>query len=312
MNAVAQIEPKRSVLADMAAKYGMEIAAFEATVRATCIKPDKDGRVASREEFAAFLLVARQYDLNPLTKQIYAYTDRGRVIPIVGVDGWSFLINTHPMFDGMSFHDELNERGDLVSVTCKMFRKDRGHPIEITEYMVECKRDADTWKKWPRRMLRHKAMIQGARYAFSLTGIYDPDEAARIVEARANDARRLPPPPPPAPETFTPAGKKAPPGPPPVVTSGRTAPPPPVEHDHAEDAPFDDVEPAGQTSSRSPRMSAEYVADLIAEGDRCAALGMDELQEFLDGLEGDDQPLVNAHVVGWQKSARNADAKAKG
>lgn len=211
MNAVVPFENKRSVLVDMSAKYGMEPAAFEATVRATCIKPDKNGRIASREEFAAFLLVAKQYDLNPLTKQIYAFTDRGGVIPIVGVDGWSYLINSHPQFDGMAFVDQLD--GDnLVSVTCKMFRKDRTHPIEITEYMVECRRDAETWRKWPRRMLRHKAMIQTARYAFSLTGIYDPDEAARIIEARANIASspqaapepprnltRLPPAPPPPP-----------------------------------------------------------------------------------------------------------------
>lgn len=212
MNAVVALEQKRSVLVDMSAKYGMEPAAFEATVRATCIKPDKNGRVASREEFAAFLLVAKQYDLNPLTKQIYAFTDRGGVIPIVGVDGWSYLINSHPQFDGMSFVDQLDGE-NLVSVTCKMFRKDRTHPIEITEYMVECKRDADTWKKWPRRMLRHKAMIQTARYAFSLTGIYDPDEAARIIEARSNrgeatpeiippQSRRTPPAPPPAPEVI--------------------------------------------------------------------------------------------------------------
>ena len=31
-------------------------------------------------------------------------------------------------------------------------------------------------------MLRHKAMIQAARLAFGFTGIYDQDEAERIVE----------------------------------------------------------------------------------------------------------------------------------
>ena len=35
----------------------------------------------------------------------------------------------------------------------------------------------------PRRMLRHKAMIQCARLAFGFGGIYDQDEAERIVEA---------------------------------------------------------------------------------------------------------------------------------
>jgi recombination protein RecT len=37
-------------------------------------------------------------------------------------------------------------------------------------------------------MLRHKAMIQCARLAFGFGGIYDSDEAERIVEATTIDA----------------------------------------------------------------------------------------------------------------------------
>ncbi|MNV87957.1 hypothetical protein D3C71_1821200 [compost metagenome] len=48
--------------------------------------------------------------------------------------------------------------------------------------MSECNRATDTWKKWPARMLRHKAAIQAARYAFSFSGIIDEDEAARMVD----------------------------------------------------------------------------------------------------------------------------------
>jgi phage recombination protein Bet len=183
--AVSNHPERRSVIADMAAQYGMETSAFEATVRATCIKPDKNGRVATREEFAAFLLVAKQYRLNPLTKEIYAFTDKGVVFPIVGIDGWSNLINSHPQFDGMDFDDKDNGNGGLDSITCKMFRKDRAHPVTVREYMAECARDTIPWNKWPRRMLRHKAMIQAARYAFGFAGIYDPDEGERILEARA-------------------------------------------------------------------------------------------------------------------------------
>jgi hypothetical protein len=35
-------------------------------------------------------------------------------------------------------------------------------------------------------MLRHKAMIQAARYAFGFAGIYDPDEAERIAEGETS------------------------------------------------------------------------------------------------------------------------------
>ena len=40
-------------------------------------------------------------------------------------------------------------------------------------------------------MLRHKAMIQCARLAFSYSGIYDQDEAERIVEKDMGTAERV-------------------------------------------------------------------------------------------------------------------------
>lgn len=167
----------RGVIGDMAAQYRMDPRAFEATLRATVFPAD-----ASKEQFAAFLLVAREFNLNPLTKQIYAFPDkRGGVVPIVPIDGWMAIINSHPQFDGMQFVDVF-DGAKIVSITCKMFRKDRTHPTEVTEYLSECQKSTEPWKQWPVRMLRHKSAIQCARYAFSLSGIHDPDEADRIIE----------------------------------------------------------------------------------------------------------------------------------
>lgn len=168
----------RSVTTDVAARFGMEPGPFEATLRATVVPKD-----CSREQFAAFLLVAREYDLNPITKEIYAFPGKGGGIqPIVSIDGWLKIINSREEFDGMEFVDNLDDSGDLVSVTCRIYRRDRNRPTEVTEYMSECKRDTDTWKRWPARMLRHKATIQCARYAFGFSGIVDPDEAERFRE----------------------------------------------------------------------------------------------------------------------------------
>ncbi|MCO2532685.1 phage recombination protein Bet, partial [Pseudomonas aeruginosa] len=41
------------------------------------------------------------------------------------------------------------------------------------------------------RMLRHKAMIQCARLAFGFAGIYDQDEAERIVERDVTPAEEV-------------------------------------------------------------------------------------------------------------------------
>ena len=180
-NAVAKIADRqpRSVVIDMSERYGMEPAAFEATLRATVCK----GSV-TREEFAAFLLVAKEHRLNPLTKEIYAFPAKGGGIqPVVSVDGWCRIINEHPALDGIEF-DDLVVEGELKAVTCRIYRKDRQRPTTVTEYMNECRRATDTWKTWPARMLRHKALIQCSRYAFGFSGIADPDEYERQMEAR--------------------------------------------------------------------------------------------------------------------------------
>jgi phage recombination protein Bet len=175
-----QTTPKKSVLVDMATRFGMEPAAFEQTLRATIMPSSHE---VTREQFAAFLLVAKEYRLNPLTKEIYAFPGRGHSIqPIVSIDGWMRMINNHPDFYGMEFVDNLDEKGKIISITCKMFRKDRSHPVSVTEYMAECSRPTDTWRQWPARMLRHKSAIQAARYAFGFSGIYDEDEAQRFNE----------------------------------------------------------------------------------------------------------------------------------
>lgn len=191
MSNVATLEqPKRSVLVAMSADYGMEPAAFEATLRATVVPPN-----TSKEQFAAFLLVAKQYGLNPVTKEIYAFpTKGGGIQPIVGIDGWMNLINSHPSCDGLEFRDEFNDAHELVAITAIMHRKDRKHPTMVTEYMAECKRPTEPWTKWPARMLRHKAAIQCARYAFGFAGIIDPEEAERSPEVITETV--APPPPP--------------------------------------------------------------------------------------------------------------------
>jgi phage recombination protein Bet len=142
------------------------------TLKATAFR----GQV-SDAQMTALMVVANQYGLNPWTKEIYAFPDKGGIVPVVGVDGWSRIINSHPQFDGIEFEDSDD------ACTCTIYRKDRSRPTRVTEYMNECRRsNAGPWQSHPRRMLRHKATIQCARLAFGFTGIVEPDEAERIVE----------------------------------------------------------------------------------------------------------------------------------
>jgi phage recombination protein Bet len=171
MGEVATVQPP-SLLAKMAARFSVEPQKMLATLKSTAFKGD-----VSNEQMMALLIVADQYGLNPWTKEVYAFPDKNNgIVPVVGVDGWARIINSHEQFDGMGFEQ------DEQSCTCTIYRKDRQHPVSVTEYMAECKRGTGPWSSHPRRMLRHKAMIQCARLAFGYAGIYDQDEAERIVE----------------------------------------------------------------------------------------------------------------------------------
>lgn len=147
------------------------------TLKATAFK----GQV-SDAQMTALLIVANQYGLNPWTKEIYAFPDKNNgIVPVVGVDGWSRIMNGHPQFDGMDFEQ------DDEKCTCNIYRKDRSRPTSVTEYMKECKRPSvGPWQSHPMRMMRHKAMIQCARLAFGFGGIYDQDEAEGIAEIEIN------------------------------------------------------------------------------------------------------------------------------
>jgi phage recombination protein Bet len=178
-SAIATTE-KQSLITSMAIRYGLEPGKFYTTLEKTILPA---GKQASQEQVAAFLVVANHYQLNPFIKEIYAFPAQGGgITPIVSVDGWLTLINRQPNLDGIEYQDHIDDTHGLTAITCRIYRKDRSRPTEITEYMKECKRKTSTWDQWPARMLRHKALIQCARQAFGLAGIYDPDEAERIAE----------------------------------------------------------------------------------------------------------------------------------
>jgi phage recombination protein Bet len=138
----------------------------------------------------ALMIVAKQYSLNPWAREIYAYPDKGGIVPVVGVDGWARIINNHPQIDGIEFiyskeTTEWKKKCVHEWIECVITRKDRSKPIVVREYFDEVCRMVSystPWDSHPKRMHRHKAMIQCARIAFGFGGIYDSDEAEGMAE----------------------------------------------------------------------------------------------------------------------------------
>jgi len=154
------------------------------------------------EQVAAYLTLAKTLDLNPLN-EMYVFGKGSAIKPSPTVDGWIKIMNRNPNFDGgPECNWNHNEKGELVSCTARIWRKDRKMPTEATEWLIECRQDTKNWKDMPYRMLRHAAVKQCIRYAFSLTDI--PTEEAIQPESMAQNEE----PPAPAPKVINPEGSQ--------------------------------------------------------------------------------------------------------
>lgn len=176
--AARQAEQKpRNALEAMAVKLKISPQALQKTLRSTVFSACR-----TDEEFFALVVVANEYGLNPLLKEMYAFPAKGGgIVPMVSVDGWIRIMNEHPAFDGIEFDYHADERGGIEAIEAIIYRKDRQHPVKVIEYLEECKRPTDPWKTAPRRMLRHRALMQGARVAFGFSGIFaEGDEEIEV------------------------------------------------------------------------------------------------------------------------------------
>jgi phage recombination protein Bet len=167
-------------------RSGMSRDAFTTALTQTAFQGLK---VWSQSDLERLLVTAERYDLNPLNREIFALasgTDPLEpVLLVVGVDGWCKILNAHPQFDGMTFVESAAISDDVPQwIECTIHRKDRAHPTSVKEFFQEVRGEHISWLTHPRRMLRHKALVQCARLSFALSGIYDPDEARRIQSSQ--------------------------------------------------------------------------------------------------------------------------------
>lgn len=194
---IATQPTETSLVKRISSKFGVDADKMLATLKATCFHTKQ---AASNEQMMALLVVAEQYNLNPWTKEIFAFEDsRKGIVPVVSVDGWARIINENKAMDGIEFRYSETmvtmPGGKPCPEWCEavIYRKDRNRPTVIREYLDEVYQPArggfsGPWQSHSKRFLRHKTLIQCARVAFGFAGIYDEDEAQRILQAKVVSA----------------------------------------------------------------------------------------------------------------------------
>ena len=200
----ANNQDTQTIVVSMAERFGVDEAKLLTTLKATAFRQSGDYEITD-EQMYALLIVASQYNLNPFTREIFAFPDwkSGGIVPVVSVDGWNRIANENPLFDGVEFvyaTDVIQYEGANAPVhtwiEAVLYRKDRTHPTRVREYADECYKPPfvdqydntkpGPWQSHPKRMLRHKAEIQCYRVGFGFVGIYDEDEAYRIINAESD------------------------------------------------------------------------------------------------------------------------------
>ena len=189
-----------SIVENTAKKMGITGDQLENIIWNSFLSTSDQGSI-NRSQFEAFLLVCERYQLDPMTKQIVGWVKSNRLVIAVPIDGWITIVNRHPQANGCTFHyvddpEDTPEKdkhpGGLVRCGCQHHRGDIERTPIVWEEMDECfnggKKDKQgnpytgPWDTHPRRSNRHKAYIQSARITYGISGIYDPDEAAAILD----------------------------------------------------------------------------------------------------------------------------------
>jgi hypothetical protein len=117
----------------------------------------------------ALLVLARQYELDPVLKEIVLIPGRG---PYIGVHGHLNIAHRSGLLDGIEADDEW-ETADHYCHRATVWRKDMKHPMKAVGRVGKWEKDE---KQWPREIARARAVRAALGYAFNIHDSYGADD----------------------------------------------------------------------------------------------------------------------------------------
>ena len=149
----------------------------------------------------SFLLTCKNLHLNPMLKQIYGFESKGKVVTVISIEGWNEIANRNPQFDGFDYEFPTPQERQLtynrvtydggyrkvtpITVTrkvseyiiCRVYRKDRSHPIAVTTFFDEASTGSEPWATMPMQMLQNRAMVNAIKKAFNVNAFAEDDRS---------------------------------------------------------------------------------------------------------------------------------------
>lgn len=167
---------------------------------------------ANENDLKLFMYLCREYNLDPLKKEIYLIRCGGKYVPITSRDGYLKIANLNPFFDGIESDvvyqgDKLIKRengslgieyGDahlifdkskLSGAFCSVFRKDRAKAttifVSIKDYY---KKNAPIWEQYTNAMILKVAEAMALKRAFAISGLVTKEEIEKDGLESVNDS----------------------------------------------------------------------------------------------------------------------------
>lgn len=136
------------------------------------------------EMFKGLSLIAR-YELDPIAKEVYVTRDgKGRLLTIIGIDGWIKVLNRTEHYDGFEWDDEVNEKQEVVAVNVRIYSKERSRPTTYRGLMREYQRVGGlVARDMPVHMLRLFSLRHAARLFTPIGGDVLTEEEARYMQS---------------------------------------------------------------------------------------------------------------------------------
>jgi phage recombination protein Bet len=138
------------------------------------VKAGISGKI-SDDDFGKLCYLAKKYDLDPITNEIWATPRKGGHTIMVGRDGMRKAALRSGEYDGME-STFLEIDGDVHCQT-KVWKKNASHPFSPAPVpMKEYNSGMSLWRSKPKTMLAKVAEAQALRAAFDLSGLYIAEE----------------------------------------------------------------------------------------------------------------------------------------
>jgi len=136
-------------------------------------------RGCTQTEFELLMYLSAQYGLDPIRRQIWAVKYGNSPASIfTGRDGFLEIAHRSGQFDGMESGVKTIRESDQDELIgwCKVFRKDMSHAFYVEVYEREYTTGKNLWQTKPRIMIQKVAESSCLRRAFSVSGLYCPEE----------------------------------------------------------------------------------------------------------------------------------------